>query len=69
MDLLALLPVVQAYLGKGVSPDVPDWDPAHTFDVSPLAQGEYNLNYTVQQGGYVPQGDSVSEPGLCARPL
>ena len=51
MDLLALLPVVQAYLGKGVSPDVPDGDPAHAFDVSPLAQGEYNLNYTVQQDG------------------
>ncbi len=51
MDLATLLPAVQAYLRKGTLPNVPDWNPAQPFVVSPLAQGEYNLNYVVQQGG------------------
>lgn len=51
MDLLTLLPIVQAYLRKGVWAEVPDWDPAQSFTVSPLAQGEYNLNYKVRQNG------------------
>jgi len=51
MDLATLLPGVQAYLRKGAPPDVPYWNPAQPFVASPLAQGEYNLNYVVEQDG------------------
>ncbi len=50
MDLLALMPDVRAYLRQGALPGVPRWDPALPFVVTPLAQGEYNLNYLVRQG-------------------
>ena len=49
MDLVALIPDVQAYLRQGALPGVPHWDPASPFVVTPLAQGEYNLNYLVHQ--------------------
>lgn len=49
MALATLLPAVQAYLHNGALPDVPGWNPAQPFTVSPLAQGEYNLNYVVEQ--------------------
>jgi aminoglycoside phosphotransferase (APT) family kinase protein len=51
MDLMTLLPSVQAYLRKGALPSVPEWNPACPFEVLPLAQGEYNLNYIVSQNG------------------
>ena len=51
MDLATLLPTVRTYLQEGALPDVPGWNPAQHFTVLPLAQGEYNLNYVVEQGG------------------
>ncbi len=49
MDLATLLPAVQAYLRKSALVNVPYWNPAQPFAVLPLAQGEYNLNYVVEQ--------------------
>jgi len=46
-----LLPRVVAYLTQAQLGDVPGWRPGESFSVKPLAQGEYNLNYTVHQGG------------------
>lgn len=37
------------YLGQ-VPINVPGWTAGAPFDVAPLAQGEYNLNYIVRQG-------------------
>jgi len=50
MDLATLLPRVREYLLDDRLQGIPDWTPAAPFDVIPLAQGEYNLNYTVRQG-------------------
>lgn len=50
MDLLTLLPTVERYLRSDPLSDIPGWNPAQPFEVLPLAQGEYNLNYTVRQG-------------------
>ncbi|MGC9346691.1 MAG: phosphotransferase family protein [Anaerolineae bacterium] len=49
MDLLTLLPTVERYLCSASLSGVPDWSPAQPFEVLPLAQGEYNLNYIVRQ--------------------
>ncbi|MFP4343656.1 MAG: phosphotransferase family protein [Anaerolineales bacterium] len=51
MKLLALLPDVKAYLQRASLPGIPDWDSTAPFTTLPLAQGEYNLNYIVQQAG------------------
>jgi aminoglycoside phosphotransferase (APT) family kinase protein len=49
MDLLTLLPTAKRYLRSASLSGIPHWDPAQPFEVLPLAQGEYNLNYTVRQ--------------------
>jgi aminoglycoside phosphotransferase (APT) family kinase protein len=51
MDLLTLLPAVESYLKEDPLRDIPGWDPTAPFETLPLAQGEYNLNYIVQQAG------------------
>lgn len=51
MDLLELLPSVQAFLNQSEGLAIPGWDPVQPFDVRPLAQGEYNLNYKIGQNG------------------
>ena len=48
MDLQSLLPSVEAYLRTAALHNVPGWSSA-SVDVSPLAQGEYNLNYLIRQ--------------------
>ncbi len=50
MDLLKLLPAVQMYLRSTPLPGISEWDFCAPFDVQPLAQGEYNLNYVIRQG-------------------
>jgi len=50
MDLMGeLLPEVQAYLSGHDWRDVPRMH-GRSFEVSPLAQGEYNLNYLITAG-------------------
>jgi aminoglycoside phosphotransferase (APT) family kinase protein len=50
MDLMTeLLPKVQAYVGEQDWRDVPRMH-CRSFEVSPLAQGEYNLNYLLSAG-------------------
>jgi aminoglycoside phosphotransferase (APT) family kinase protein len=50
IDSQALLPRVVDYLRQVQLPEVPGWRPRELFSVRPLAQGEYNINYLVQQG-------------------
>ncbi|MGC9349191.1 MAG: phosphotransferase family protein [Anaerolineae bacterium] len=53
MDLESLLPQVKSYVAEAPAPvlfeAIPDWNKAAPFAVTPLAQGEYNLNYLIQQ--------------------
>jgi aminoglycoside phosphotransferase (APT) family kinase protein len=51
MDLATLLPILQSYLLRAPLSGIPSWNPEKPFEVLPLAQGEYNLNYVVQQAG------------------
>lgn len=53
MDLLSLLPDVRAYLQADRLTGIPGWRPSECFEVTPLAQGEYNLNYLVTQGSII----------------
>lgn len=50
MDLHSLLPAVVRYLDGADLSSVPGWNRAVPFQVVPLAQGEYNMNYRVCQG-------------------
>jgi aminoglycoside phosphotransferase (APT) family kinase protein len=51
MDLIGFLPQVVGYLNKIDLDTVPGWQNKNPFQVFPLAQGEYNMNYFVSQGG------------------
>jgi len=51
IDSQTLLPRVVDYLTQAQLGDVPGWRPGEPFSVKPLAQGEYNINYLVHQGG------------------
>jgi len=42
--------VITAYVQAADFSRVPGWDSARPFEVFPLAQGEYNLNYRLRQG-------------------
>jgi aminoglycoside phosphotransferase (APT) family kinase protein len=49
MNFRELLPQVEHYLQVTPVALAPGWDPAAPFDVAPLAQGEYNMNFLVRQ--------------------
>lgn len=51
MDLTSYLPEVARYLNQVELKGVPGWHPHRQFQISPLAQGEYNMNYLLMQGG------------------
>lgn len=44
------LPALTDYFSRAELPGVPGWLPDEPFSVTPLAQGEYNMNYLLQQG-------------------
>ncbi len=44
------LPEVRAYLQSVDFSDVPGWEVGRDFEILPLAQGEYNVNYRLRQG-------------------
>lgn len=47
-----LIPQIHQYLSTANLGSLPHWDPQATTTVSLLAQGEYNINYRVQQGSH-----------------
>lgn len=49
MNLDTVLPKVRKYLEQRKLTNLDSWHPSQPFEVSPLAQGEYNLNYLVCQ--------------------
>jgi aminoglycoside phosphotransferase (APT) family kinase protein len=50
MNLEAFLPQARDYVLHADLGGVPGWQPGAPFEVAPLAQGEYNMNYRVCQG-------------------
>ncbi len=50
LSIQSYLPAAKDYLLKAQPQGVPDWDPLDPFNVQPLGQGEYNMNFLVQQG-------------------
>ena len=54
MNLAAFLPQAKNYINTLTPDQVSFWCPNQPFSISPLAQGEYNMNYLVQQGDNQP---------------
>jgi len=52
LSIHSFLPEVKPYLLQAHPQQIPGWSADKDFTVSPLAQGEYNMNYLVQQGKY-----------------
>ena len=50
MDLNSYLPAVAGYLDQVDLRLLPGWHEARRTEVTPLAQGEYNINYLLTQG-------------------
>ncbi len=54
MDLISFLPKVKHYLSFITPQQIPFWRTEAPAAISPLAQGEYNMNYLIQQDGEKP---------------
>ena len=50
MNLIEMRSDVERYVAQVPLDRVPGWQPANPTTVKPLAQGEYNMNYILQQG-------------------
>ncbi len=50
LSIHSFLPEAKAYLYEAKFVDVPNWDPKKKFTVDALGQGEYNMNFLLQQG-------------------
>ena len=66
LSIQKFLPHATQYLQETRPEGIPHWQPYRTFSVTPLAQGEYNLNFLVRQGNtrWVLRVNSQSEIGL-----
>lgn len=49
MDLFSFLPEIVQYIKQAEWSVVPGWQACQSWEVQPLAQGEYNMNYLVIQ--------------------
>ncbi|MEE4194276.1 MAG: aminoglycoside phosphotransferase family protein [Anaerolineae bacterium] len=54
MDLISYLPKVKRYLSFITPEQMPTWRSQTPASITPLAQGEYNMNYLIQQGDSPP---------------
>ncbi|MFU8827232.1 MAG: phosphotransferase family protein [Brevefilum sp.] len=50
LSIHTFLPLAKGYLLQAIPTGIPGWSPGEDFLISPLAQGEYSMNYLVQQG-------------------
>lgn len=50
INVKTYLPTAKEYLSRADLSTVPSWQPGTPFSITPLAQGEYNMNYLVRQG-------------------
>lgn len=66
LSIQTFLPQAVQYLQDAQPTGIPHWRADRPFELSPLAQGEYNLNFLVSQGGFrwALRVNSRSEIGL-----
>ncbi len=66
LSIQTFLPQAKAYLLQARLVNVPNFNPNEDFTIKPLAQGEYNMNFLVQQGNstWVLRFNTGSQIGL-----
>ncbi len=66
LSMQAFLPRAKDYLINCSLVEIPGWNPHCAFDISPLGQGEYNMNFLVRQAGsqWVMRVNTGSQIGL-----
>ena len=66
LSMQAFLPRAKDYLTNRPLEGIPGWNLYAAFKISPLGQGEYNMNYLVQQAGrqWVMRVNTGSQIGL-----
>jgi len=69
LSMQTFLPQIRDYLKRARPKNVPGWSPEAHFEVQPLAQGEYNMNFLVKQGKttWVLRVNTGSQLGLSDR--
>jgi len=50
LSIQTFLPEARKYIEQAQPADIPKWSPGAGFSIHPLGQGEYNMNFLVQQG-------------------
>ena len=66
LSIYSFLPKVKKYLHQAQDAIVLNWSPRDDFNVYPLAQGEYNMNFLIKQGytAWVLRVNTGSQIGL-----
>jgi aminoglycoside phosphotransferase (APT) family kinase protein len=66
LSMHTFLPRGKGYLNQARPQAIPGWSPDSDYKISPLAQGEYNMNFLVQQGetAWVLRVNTGSQIGL-----
>ncbi len=69
LSIQTFLPQVETYLKNARPLNIPGWSPDSPSEVLPLGQGEYNMNFIIQQGGvrWVLRVNTGSQIGLSDR--
>jgi aminoglycoside phosphotransferase (APT) family kinase protein len=50
LSIQSFLPEAESYIKNAQPTGIPNWSPVQEFSIHPLGQGEYNMNFLVQQG-------------------
>ncbi len=66
LSIHSFLPKAVDYLNQARPTNIPNWSPDADFDIQPLGQGEYNMNFLVRQKGtaWVLRFNTGSQIGL-----
>lgn len=66
LSIQTFLPEARKYIEQAQPADIPKWSPGAEFSIHPLGQGEYNMNFLVQQGetAWVLRVNTGSQIGL-----
>lgn len=66
LSIQSFLPEAESYIRKSQPTVIPNWSPGAEFSIHPLGQGEYNMNFLVQQGetAWVLRVNTGSQIGL-----
>ncbi|MCB2209544.1 aminoglycoside phosphotransferase family protein [bacterium] len=69
LSIQSFLPQAAKYLRNAQLTGIPGWTPDADFEIAPLAQGEYNMNFLVRQNGlrWVLRINTKSQIGLSNR--